>query len=61
MAGLLFGGGVGPDAVGAQREGAVGASGSSLRLEGGLARIGIGDGQRATGGDVAARPRRRLR
>ena len=54
MAGLRVRGGVGPDAVGAQREGAIGAGRSGLRLEDGLARIGIGDGQRATGGDVAA-------
>ena len=55
------GGGVGPDAVGAQREGAVGAGGGGLSLEARLGRIGVRDGQRATGGDVAADHCRRPR
>src|SRR5213079_104397 len=53
--GLRVVSGVGPAAVGGEREGAVAvaAGGAGLRGEIGLALIGVGDGQRAAGGQVA--------
>ena len=49
-------GGVGPGAVGGEREGAVAvaAGGAGLRREIGLALIDVGDGERAAGRQVAA-------
>ena len=54
--GLAVVGGVGPVAVGSEREGAVAvaAGGAGLRGEIGLALIDVGDGQRAAGARFAA-------
>ena len=54
-------GGVGPVAVGGEREGAVAvaAGGAGLGREAGLALIDVGDGERAAGGQIAGDRRRR--
>ena len=52
-------GGVGPAAVGSEREGAVAvaAGGGGLGREARLARVDVGDGQGAVGGEVAGADR----
>ena len=61
--GLAVVGGVGPVAVGIEREGAVAvaAGGAGLGREVGLALVDVGDGQRAAGRQVAGDDRRRPR